>query len=94
MVEDVEYLLVACVVHHRVVERRNEKHQKDRYTEDAYAKAGQHITTELVTPHRRKGQSKEHQYAHHAVRYGVAHLLTKCRDINLCHSFLHQKGNC
>ena len=86
MVEDVEYLLVARVVHHRVVERRDQKHQEDRDAEDAYTKAGQHITTELVTPHRRKGQSKEHQYAHHAVRYGVAHLLTKCRDINFCHN--------
>lgn len=86
MVEDVEYLLVARVVHHRMIERRYEEHQEDRDTEDAYAKACQHIATMLKAPHRRKGQSKEHQYAHHAVRYGVAHLLTKCRDINFCHN--------
>ena len=85
MVQNVEYLLVARVVQHRVIERRDEEHHKDRDTEDADAKAGQHITTVLKTPHRRKRQSKKHNDAHHTVRDGIAHLLTKCRDINLCH---------
>lgn len=34
-----------------------------------------------------KGQSQEHEDAHHAVGYGVAHLLAKCGDIDFSHSF-------
>ena len=88
MVEDMKYLLVARVVQHRVVECRDEEHQKDRDAEDADARARQHVaTTMLKTPHRSKGQCKEHQDTHNAVRDGVAHLLAKCGNVNLCHRF-------
>ena len=90
MVENMEYLLVARVVQHRVVECRDEEHQKDRDAEDADTYAGQHITTTLQkTPHRSKGQCKEHQDTHHTMRDGVAHLFAKCWNINLSHRFLH-----
>ena len=90
VVEDMEYLLVACVVHHRVVERRDEEHQKDRYAEDAHTYAGEYAAAMQKTPHRRKGQSKEHQDTHHAVRDGVAYLLAKCGNVYLCHKFCYK----
>ena len=85
MVEDMEYLLVARVVQHRVVERRDQEHHKEAHAKETNAEREQRIATRRVTVRCRKGQSKKHQYAHHAVRYGVAHLFAKCRDIYFCH---------
>ena len=40
-----------------------------------------------IVRRRSKGQSQEHEDAHHAVGYGIAHLLAKCGDIDFSHSF-------
>ena len=85
MVEDMEYLLVARVVQHRVVERRDQEHHKEAHAKETNAEREQRIAARRVTVRRSKGQSQEHQYAHHAVGDGVAHLLAKCGDIYFCH---------
>ena len=85
MVEDMEYLLMARVVQHRVVERRDQEHHKEAHAKETNTEREQRIATRRVTVRRSKGQSQEHQDAHHAVGDGVAHLLAKCRDIYFCH---------
>ena len=85
MVEDMENLLVACVVQHRVVERRDQEHHKEAHAKETNTEREQRIATRRVTVRRSKGQSQEHEDAHHAVGDGVAHLLAKCRDIYFCH---------
>ena len=87
VVEDVEYLLVARVVQHRVVKRRDEEHQEQTNAKDAHAKTHQCRAALHEAIHSRKGNGQQHQDAHHAVRDGVADLLAECRDINLCHRF-------
>lgn len=87
MVEDVEYLLVARVVQHRVVERRDEKHHKQTNAKEAHAKAHQCRAALHEAIYGRKGCCEQHQDAHHTVGDGVAHLFAKCRDVDLCHSF-------
>ena len=85
MVEDMEYLLMARVVQHRVVERRDQEHHKEANAKETNAEREQRIAARRVTVRRSKGQSQEHEDAHHAVGDGVAHLLAKCRDIYFCH---------
>lgn len=87
MVEDVEYLFVASVVQHRVVESRNQEHHEDADAEYRYAHHAQYIAPAVgVAPYRCKGHSEQHQDAHYAVGDAVTHLLTECGDINFCHN--------
>ena len=89
VVEDVEDILVTCVVQHRVVERRDQKHQKYADAEDRNAHRAQHVAVAVCeAPHRRKGQCKQHDDAHHSVRNGVSNLLAKRWDIEF---FCHKK---
>ena len=61
VVENMKNLLVACVVKHRVVERRNQKHQKQANAEDAHAKCHQHIAAAIaIRPSCRKRNSQQH----------------------------------
>ena len=87
MVEDVEYLFVASVVQHRVVESRNQEHHEDADAEYRYSHHAQYIAPAVgVAPYRCKGHSQQHQDAHYAVGDAVTHLLTECGDINFCHN--------
>ena len=84
-----ENLFVAGIVQHRVVESRDEEHQKEAHTEDTHPKAHKRIATTLgVAPHRSKRHGQQHEDAHNAVGYGIADLLAKCRNVNLYHDKL------
>ena len=73
-----EDILVFRFGRHRVVERRDKEHHKNRNAEDAHAYCGLHLFSTLrIGLHRRKGQSHKRQDTHYAVRYGIAYLLTK-----------------
>ena len=83
MVEHVEHLLVTRGGTHRVVKRRDEKHQENRDHEDRNREGRPHpLRIVRVGPYGGERKGREHRERHDAVRQYVGDLLACGGDVN------------